>query len=151
VPRRRVLQGAGVLAASALLPRRTHAANAPRVAIVGGGIAGLSTALTLADAGVAATVYEASTTADGIGGRMHSNMSGFWADGQVSEWCGELIDSGHKTILTLAKRFNLAVDDLYGAMPNGSEDTYYFFGQYYPKSQADIDFQVVHNALQGDV
>ena len=150
VTRRRVLQGAGALAATALLPRRARAANAPRVAIVGGGIAGLSAALTLADRGIAATVYESATSASDLGGRMHSNTS-FWADGQVTEWCGELIDSTHKTILTLAKRFNLAVDDLYGAQPNGSEDTYYFFGRYYPKSQADADFQIVHNALQADV
>jgi len=146
VSRRRILQGAGALAATTLLPRRVRAAKAPRVAIVGGGIAGLSTALTLADRGIAATVYESNE----LGGRMHSNTS-FWADGQVTEWCGELIDSGHKTMLTLAKRFNLVVDDLYGAQPNGSEDTYYFFNQYYPKAQADADFQVVHNALQADV
>ncbi|HEX7465504.1 MAG TPA: NAD(P)-binding protein, partial [Usitatibacter sp.] len=35
--------------------------TAPRIAIVGGGIAGLSAALKLADKGVASTVYEAST------------------------------------------------------------------------------------------
>jgi len=44
VSRRRILQGAGALAATTLLPRRVRAAKAPRVAIVGGGIAGLSTA-----------------------------------------------------------------------------------------------------------
>ena len=149
--RRRILQGAGALAATALLPRRARAAKgAPRVAIVGGGISGLTAALTLADAGIASTIYESSTTPDAIGGRMHSNTT-FWADGQVSEWCGELIDSGHKTILNLAKRFNLPVDDLFAGEPNGSEDTYKFAGQYYPKAQADIDFQPVHNALQGDV
>jgi len=149
--RRRILQGAGALAATALLPRRARAAKgAPRVAIIGAGISGLSAALTLADAGIASTIYESSSTPDAIGGRMHSNTT-FWADGQVTEWCGELIDSGHKTILSLAKRFNLAVDDLLGAEPNGSEDTYKFSGQYYSKAQADIDFQPVHNALQGDV
>ena len=42
----------------------------PRIAIVGGGIAGLSAALTLSDAGLASTVYEASNR---IGGRMHSD------------------------------------------------------------------------------
>jgi monoamine oxidase len=40
------------------------------VAIVGGGIAGLTAALTLDDAGVASKVFEASP--DRIGGRMHS-------------------------------------------------------------------------------
>jgi monoamine oxidase len=82
---------------------------------------------------------------------MHSDARGYWNDSQTSEWCGELIDSGHKTILALAQRYKLATVDLLGAEPNSSEDTYKFFGAYYPKGQADIDFQPVHQALQGDV
>ena len=145
---------AAALATSVALPRSARAAAAPRIAIIGGGISGLTAALTLADAGLASTVYESSTR---LGGRMHSDSalvpggSQYWSDSQVSEWCGELIDSGHKTILSLAQRYRLATTDLLGAEPNGSEDTYYFDGAFYPKSQADIDFQPVHNALQGDV
>jgi monoamine oxidase len=127
---------------------RPAAAAGTRIAIVGGGIAGLTTALTLADKGVASTVYESS---DRIGGRMHSDARGYWSEGQTSEWCGELIDSNHKTILSLAQRYKLATVDLLGAEPNSSEDTYRFFGSYYPKAQADIDFQLVHQALQDDV
>ena len=37
------------------------------------------------------------------------------------------------------------------AEPKGTEDTYYFDGVYYPKDQADRDFQPVHQALQRDV
>jgi monoamine oxidase len=147
--RRQFLGGAAALAATAAaFPRLARAAQQPRIAIIGGGIAGLTTALTLRDNGLFATVYEA---AGFVGGRMHSNNNGFWNEGQVSEWCGELIDTNHKTVQTLAKRFNLPLDDLYGYEPNGSEDTYYFLGQYYPKSQADSDFQPVHQALQNDV
>jgi len=119
------------------------------LAIVGGGIAGLSAAMTLADKGVASTVYEAST--DRVGGRMHSDRTGYWADGQVSEFCGELIDSGHKTILHLAQRFGLATSDLFGAEPNGATDTLWFLGGYYSTVQADKDFQPIHNTLQGQV
>src|SRR3954464_2106713 len=108
--RREFLKRAGITGAAiavagpAALTERASAATAPRIAIVGGGIAGLNAALTLADKGVAATVYEASTR---IGGRMHSNTSGFWNDSQVTEWCGELIDTNHKTIQFLAQRFGL--------------------------------------------
>jgi monoamine oxidase len=143
------------LALGGLRPAITRAATPARIAIVGGGISGLSAALTLADAGVGSTVFEASPSR--VGGRMHSDASGFvdakgkWADGQTSEWCGELIDSGHKTILMLAHRFRLATVDLLGAQPNSSEDTYFFDGQYYPVDDADADFQRVHQALQGDV
>ena len=121
-------------------------AASPRIGIIGAGISGLTAALTLQDAGISSTVYESSTR---IGGRMHSDTSN-WA-GQTSEWCGELIDQGHKTILHLAQRFGLATVNLLAGEPNGSDDTYYFFGRYYPKDQADADFQPVHNALQGDV
>jgi monoamine oxidase len=139
--------GAGlVLAGAAALPRAARGAAAPSIVIVGGGIAGLTAALTLADKGVASTVYESSSR---VGGRMHSDTT-YWLDGQVSEWCGEFVDSGHKTIRSLAQRFRLPLDDYYNAYPAGSTDTYYFFGRYYPKSQADSDFQPVHQALQAD-
>ena len=63
---------------------RAAATSKPRIAIVGGGIAGLMAALTLHEAGQAFDIFEASLR---FGGRMHSN-SGFWAQGQTSEWCG---------------------------------------------------------------
>ncbi len=143
VSRRDFLAGAGALGAGVALSRPSSlvgtawaAGQAPRIAIVGAGIAGLNAALTLRDAGYATTVFESSTR---IGGRMHSDTAD-WLNGQTSEWCGELIDTAHKTILGLARRFNLATVDLLGAEPNSSEDTYYFFGRYYPQKQADSDF-----------
>src|SRR2546423_11579054 len=74
----------------------------------------------------------------------------FWDDAQVSEHCGELIDSGHKTILKLASRFGLATTDLLAAEPNHSDDTYYFFNGYYPRSQAINDFAPVYKAVHRD-
>ena len=98
--------GGRVVAGPAAFARPARAGgSAPRIAIVGAGIAGLSAALTLADAGVASTVYEAGT--DRIGGRMHSDRSGYWSNGQISECCGELIDTAHETILGYADRFGL--------------------------------------------
>jgi monoamine oxidase len=137
--------GAGVLAAS--FARPASAARRPTVAIVGAGIAGLSCALRLADHGVGATVYEGSGR---IGGRMFSNNGGYWNEGQVSEWCGELIDTGHTTIRSLARRFDLRLDDLHAAEPAGSTETYRFFDQYYPKAHADADFLEIFDALQQD-
>jgi len=124
--RREVLKfGGGALAAATVLgPARLFGATAPRIAIVGGGIAGLNAALSLQDAGYGSTIYEASSR---VGGRMHSDTTS-WADGQVSEHCGELIDSRHKVILGLAKRFGIPVDDLLSAQPPQSEETYFFFG-----------------------
>jgi monoamine oxidase len=156
--RREFLRRAGVIGAAAavgpaLLARPARAATSPRIAIVGGGIAGMNAALTLASSGIASTVFESSGR---IGGRMHSDSplvggGDNYFQGQVAEYCGELIDSNHKTILTLAKQFNLNVVDVLQAEPNGSTETYYFLGGYYPYSQASSDFQPVHNTLQGQV
>jgi monoamine oxidase len=155
VSRREFLKRAGVAGAaavatgSAAFAGRANAATAPRIAIVGGGIAGLSAALTLADQGFASTIYEANTQR--IGGRMHSDRSGYWANNQVSEFCGELIDTGHATIRGLAKRFNLATVDLLAAEPRGSTDTYFFLGGNYSIAQADSDFQPVAAVLKSQL
>src|SRR5262245_28172726 len=142
--RRELLAGSAAGALTLALPRRVRArGDDPTVVVVGGGIAGLTCALELADRGIASTVYEASGR---IGGRMFTNTSYFDA-GQVAEWGGELIDTGHRTIRQLARRFDLRLDDLLDAQPPGSEDTYYFFGHYYPKAQADIDFKPVFEAV----
>jgi len=153
--RRDFLKGTGATLGAAALSgpmaalASTSRAATPnsRIAIVGGGIAGLTAALTLQDAGIASTVYEASGR---VGGRMHSDTTS-WLNGQVTEHCAELIDSGHKTILSLASRFKLATSDLLAAEPNHSTDTNYFFGQYYTDAQAQADFNVVWNNVKKDV
>ena len=142
VSRRAFLASAGVATAATVVPRFSFAAAEPTVVIVGAGIAGLNCALELADLGISSTVYEASGR---IGGRMFSN-TGYWNASQITEWCGELIDSGHTTIRRLARRFDLPLDNLLGAQPHRSEDIYHFFGGYYPKSQADRDFVAVSDS-----
>src|SRR3989475_591506 len=131
----------------AALGAAAQGAVTSRIAIIGGGIAGLNAALTLQDAGIACSVYEASPR---VGGRMHSDTTS-WLNGQTSEHCGELIDSGHKTILGLASRFKLPTVDLLGAEPIHSTDTNYFFGHYYTDAQAQADFNAVWNNVKKDV
>src|SRR5262249_25518476 len=109
---RRQFLGVGAAAAATFaLPRFARAGNPPRIAVIGGGISGLAAALALSDNGYGAstTVYEASGR---IGGRMFSNSkevngTSYWDNDQVTEWCGELIDTSHTTIRNLATRFNL--------------------------------------------
>ena len=156
VSRREFLKRAGAPGAAAAaagplaFARPARAAAAPRIANIGGGVAGLAAALTLQDNGVYADVYESSGR---VGGRMHSDWQefghSFWANGQQAELCGEMIDSNQKTILQLARRFGLATVDLLGAQPNGTTDTYWISGARYPYAQAVSDFKPVHNTLQG--
>ena len=147
--RRDFLKAGAAVAAAGALGRSSNvfASTPPRIVIVGAGIAGLNAALTLQDAGYATTIYEASSR---LGGRMHSDTTS-WANGQVTEHCGELIDSRHKTILGLAKRFGISVVDLLAAEPPQSTETYYFFGQYYTRSQANVDFNAVYHAVKEDL
>jgi len=129
------------------LAAAAQGATPSRIAIIGGGIAGLNAALTLQDAGIASTVYEASPR---VGGRMHSDTTS-WLSGQTSEHCGELIDSKHKTIQSLAQRFNIPRVDLLSAEPVGSTETDFFSGGYYTTAQENADFNPVWTAVKKDL
>ncbi len=162
VSRRNVLTGAAAVTAglaTTALPRAARATGPVRIAIVGGGIAGLNTALTLRDGGYRATVYESSPVR--AGGRIQSDrgeQSGAvrapgdrWDDGQVTEVYGEFLDSDHVTMAALARRFNLGLVDALAAEPAGSTNTHRFFDRYYTPAEADRDFARVYRAVQNDL
>ncbi|MEV7546057.1 NAD(P)/FAD-dependent oxidoreductase [Streptomyces sp. NPDC089915] len=158
--RRELLGRAAALGLTAALApaAAAHAAPAPaparrpagpaRVAVVGAGISGLTAALTLQDAGIPCTLYEANPAR--VGGRMWTQRD-HWAYGQTSEIGGELIDTSHKKILELCRRFGLPVEDFLGGGPNGAEEILRFNGAYYPRTQADEDFKAVYQALRRDL
>jgi monoamine oxidase len=116
----------------------------PRIAIVGAGIAGLNAALTLQDAGLSCSIYEAS---DRIGGRMHSDTI-TWEDGMISEWCGEFIDGDHETLHQLIKRFGLRTVDLGRARGDRAQSVMYFCHHYYSAKELARDFQVLAPLLR---
>ena len=152
--RRGFLGAMGAVGATLAIPRRARAQGAPpRVAVIGAGISGLSAALALSDAGLAdnMVVFESSNR---IGGRMFSNMpsggAGYWEDNQVTEWCGELIDSSFETIAALCTRYSLTLDDLPPTAPEGSAPVHYFDGAYYTVDQLNADFVPVVDALITD-
>src|SRR5262245_1293213 len=104
--------------------RRLRIVTAPRIAIVGAGLAGLTCAYRLRRAGVIATVYEGNTR---LGGRCWS-IRGAFDGGQIAEHGGELIDQYHKEIRNLAQELGLDLDNLLAAEQNGTEPFYYFDG-----------------------
>src|SRR6266567_1914230 len=109
------------------------------IAIVGAGIAGLNAALTLQDAGLACTIYEASNR---IGGRIHSDAL-TWGDGMVSEWCGEFIDAEHATMHQLIKRFGLRTVELGGGRRDRTRSVLYFGHRYYRAEVLAKDFEAL--------
>ncbi|HJU65369.1 MAG TPA: FAD-dependent oxidoreductase [Gemmatimonadaceae bacterium] len=94
------------------------------VLIIGGGIAGLTAGYRLRQAGIPVRIIEAQQRS---GGRMHS-LRGFFADGQVCELGGELIDSNHQQVRALATELGIEIDDLAGDDPALDSDVWYFGG-----------------------
>jgi monoamine oxidase len=138
--------GAAALVAAAGAPR-AGAASTQKVVVVGAGLAGLTAAHRLKQAGVIADVYEASSR---LGGRCWS-ARGVFADGQVAEHGGELIDTGHLEIRQLCKELRLPLDNLLQGEQNGTEPLYYFDGAPYTYGEAAEDFNGVYQALHRDV
>jgi monoamine oxidase len=123
------------------------AATPPRVAVVGGGLAGLTCAYQLKSAGISAQIYEAS---DRIGGRCWS-INGFFNAGQVAEHGGELIDQGHTAIRQLAQSLGLQLDNLLSAEQNGTEPRFYFDEAPYSYADATNDLKGIWQKIKSDV
>ena len=149
---RRSFLGAGAVAGVALtgLPdvvRRLRIITAPRIAIVGAGLAGLTCAYRLRRAGVIATVYEGNTR---LGGRCWSIRDAF-DGGQIAEHGGELIDQYHKEIRNLAQELGLDLDNLLAAEQNGTEPFYYFGGERQTFAETTDAVKKVWQVLHADL
>lgn len=127
-------------------PFAAKSAGGERVAVVGAGLAGLTCAYRLAQRGVSVTLYEANTR---LGGRCWTNRSSFDA-GQLAEHGGELIDQSHATIRRLAQEFQLPLDNVLAAEPNGSEPFFWFDGGHYPLTDVLRDLKAVWQPLKRD-
>jgi monoamine oxidase len=151
--RRKLLIGSAAWSAASLVPApvawaasMARTAAAPRVIVIGGGLAGLCATDALARAGIMATLYEASPR---LGGRCLSERNVF-ADGQVAERGGELIDSGHKEIRALAAELGLELDDLTAAQAPDADAVVRFADGVYPLADIDRDFAALLPALDRD-
>jgi monoamine oxidase len=104
-----------------------------RIAIVGGGMAGLNTAYKLQKAGLRAKVFEG---ADRTGGRMFT-ATNLLGDGITTELGGEFIDSGHEEMLALIDEFKLErIDNNAPETASLISETYFVNGRHYTQAQA---------------
>lgn len=117
------------------------------IAIIGGGIAGLSCAHWLAQAGVASTVFEAQMR---VGGRMFTARGMLQGD-QICELGGELIDTDHVVIPTLATAFSLPIDDLHQITGTLEQDTFFFDGAKLAEADIVTAFTPVATKMQMQV
>lgn len=151
ISRRTLLRNAGVAAAGlglVSLGKRARAARSPstRVSIIGGGLAGLACADTLAKAGIAADIYEAHPNR--LGGRVLSDSESFAP--QVAEVGGELIDNLHKTMLGYARELGLTLEDMNKAP---GEPTFFFGGdkgRHYSEAEVVDEYRVLVERMRPD-
>lgn len=139
--RREVLAslGAALAAVPALTSSGCSSANA-RVAIVGGGIAGVHVAYRLQQAGVDYVLFEGS---ERLGGRMYTGRDLF-LEGQVCELGGELIDSIHANMWGLAEELGLVLDDRLAAPYDALHaETLWFNGAEVSEETIFTQFQAV--------
>lgn len=135
----------GMNAAPVLAAERIR--SQPVVAIVGAGLAGLTCAYRLNQAGIRAKVYEATSR---LGGRCLS-LRNFFEEGQLAERGGEMIDSKHRAIRRLAREFHLPLDDLLAAEARGTRPQFYFSGSHYSLPDAARDFRELFSQLAADI
>ena len=149
--RAKLLKQAGIaglgVAGLARLGAPARAATSPAVVVVGAGLAGLTCAYRLKQAGYRAQVHEASTR---LGGRCWSDR-GFFADGQVYEHGGELIDQGHNQLRSLVQELGLDLDNLHQGEANGTEVLGWFDGGPYTFAEMTDDLKKVWHKLHSDL
>jgi monoamine oxidase len=150
ITRREALRRAGIagagIALSGVVAAPARAATAPRIVVVGGGLAGLSATYALKQAGYAAQLHEAHPSR--LGGRCWSFK---FPNGQVAEHGGELIDQGHTAVRQLAQSLGFTLDNLLQSEVNGTEASYYFDGQPYSFADATDDLKGIWQQVHSDV
>lgn len=103
----------------------------PRIAIVGGGMAGLNAAYVLRQSGYPATVYEAAQRTGGRIRTVHDEL----AKGIHSELGGEFIDTSHLDMRALANAFKLSLIDTQEISEQVLEPAYFFSNRHRSEKQ----------------
>jgi monoamine oxidase len=142
----------GSLALATLAASRTLGAsirarpsrNAPRIAIVGAGLAGLNAAYHLRKAGYASTVYSAP---DRLGGRVAS-ATGVLGPGLVTELGGEFIDTQHQDMRGLAAEYGIPLLDL--TKLDSLDGAYYFRGRHFTEREVVQAFRPLARRIAAD-
>ncbi|MBI5913793.1 MAG: FAD-dependent oxidoreductase [Bacteroidetes bacterium] len=151
--RRRFLQNTGkallvTSAAPAFSVSSFGKQTSPRIAIVGGGMAGLSALHTLKKAGLEATVYEASGR---TGGRIFT-VKNAMGEGTWTEFGGEFIDTQHEDMHRLKDEFGLELMDTGAASEQKLiKEAFFFEGKHYSMAQVVEAFKGIAEKIKTDL
>jgi monoamine oxidase len=155
ISRRRLLHGglaaAGAVAA-ATFTREGGGAFAQQggrspILVVGAGIAGLTAAYRLRQAGVRADIIEATNR---VGGRIRTlpKVAGTLIPAELG---GEYIDTGHTNLISLATELGLRAIDIAQVQSGLVKDTFFFLGRRFSLEQIIADFAPLATKIKGDV
>lgn len=139
-----MLLGAGCQSPYATLG--SQEGTAPKIAIVGAGIAGLNAAYILKKAGYRATIYEAS---DRVGGRMYTVKDAV-GQGMWTNLGAEYINSDHEDMLALAQEFQIPLLDRFVPEELALKELYYFEGQTISEAQLSEGLLLVAERIAVD-
>jgi monoamine oxidase len=120
---------------------------APRIAIVGAGIAGLNAAYKLKQSGYRAEIYEASKR---VGGRIYTAKD-IMAPGLFTELGGEWLDEDHEDMFSLVEEFGLELSDRYAPGENAFRSSNYFEGTNYTDAQVVEAVQPLAARMEDDI
>jgi monoamine oxidase len=151
--RRRFLYG-GLGLASALATVTWHHghnskafATIPKVLVVGAGIAGLTAAYRLRQAGVPVDIIEARNR---VGGRMRS-LANAANTGVTVETGGEFIDTDHRKLRSLAQELGLTIVDLLATDQDLVSEIWYFQGRKIPELEIINYFIPLAQKIEDDL
>lgn len=148
----RMLGAAGLLTTAGLAPRLARGVESPKpgaqgsdpVAILGAGLAGLTAAYRLLQAGIPCEIFEGS---ERTGGRVLTKTD-FNNDAMFCELGGELVDTNHADLITLAGELGVEIQELKGE--DTGADLYFFGGKHYADKQLIPLFQPFAKKLAAD-
>jgi monoamine oxidase len=134
----------GVLSLFPLASCNTKDGNKARIAIVGGGMAGLRCAWELKKKNIVATVYEADKR---TGGRMYSVQNAM-AENTWTEFGGEFLDTNHDDMFSLVEEFGLKTFNTYD--DTAHRDVFYFEGKMRSEEEVIATFEKIIPTLEND-
>lgn len=145
------MAGGGALLAGSLSSCRSLGlggrAGSTRVAIVGGGLAGLTAAWHLTRFGHTVRVFDSSNR---IGGRVFT-VPGAFVEGVPCEFGGEFIDSDHADMHALVRELDLELVDVRGGEErNLIADAWFLGGRHYTDAQVLDGFRPLAARLAAD-
>ncbi len=140
------LAAASFTAATVYKREDTALARTPPILIVGAGIAGLTAAYRLNQAGVSVDVIEARST---VGGRMKTVSNALGTSIPV-ELGGEFIDTGHLHIRSLARQLGLRLIDITVPEQKLIKETFYIANRKVPTTEVIRDFSLIAKQIALD-